>query len=403
MPARHYPADDPARTLERYPADAATRPYHLDFGSDRDDAGRYPRSLSGAPADPYRPARSLSPYGDRDRYADRDEGRDRYDSRDRHDNLDRADNRDRYDSRDRYDNRDRHDNRDRADNRDRYDSGDRYDGRDRDRYRGRDDRDQGRDRNQSRDRYDGRDRGRDGSRDRSAGRARTAGRSRRGPVRPGRGVERSSGAESLPPRRSPWLLRGTLIAALLVAVAASVVRAGAGSSGGRGNQATLVLGSGRTSSAIQTVTPAPSAAAAGRASDPAAGANPAMGPPLSPSASRAAVHISCTVRYGVTSRTADRFTAVIALGNTGPAPLQDWTLRWATPPGVQLSDGWNAQVGTDAAGALAHGAGTGVAVPSGGSTTIGFVGTLPAGTARPGAADPTRPLSEFTLNGVKCR
>jgi len=111
------------------------------------------------------------------------------------------------------------------------------------------------------------------------------------------------------------------------------------------------------------------------------------------------------VSYTVSSRAGNRFTGVLTLVNNAPSPLQDWTLRWRAADGVKLTDGWNAQVSVDASGAFARDVGTGRLVPSGGSTTVGFVGTLPAGSSRSGAggADPTKPLTAFSLNGVKCR
>jgi len=386
MPVRHQPVDDPARSRERYPADAY--PYPRDLGADRYGRGdRY-----GSP-DP-------EPYGDRDRYDSYGYDRYGYDrngfDRNGYAGGDRngyADDRSPYalGDRDRYatDDRDRYARVDRdrytRDDRDRYarDDRDRYARDDRDRG-GRDDRD--RDDRGGRGRGDGRGKG---SRDGGRGGRRPAGAARAG--RSGGGTPR--GGAVAPSTRIPWLLRGTLVAAAILAVAASVVRAGAGTTDARERQATLVLGSSGTAPLLQTG--APGAA-------PGAAASPAVVALKQPAA--AVGNSPCQVRYTVGGRTSTRFTALLTLVNTGPTPLQDWTLRWKAAAGVRLSDGSNADVSVDQDGALASDVGSGRLIPSGGSTTIGFVGALPAKSASgAGSADPAKPLSAFSLNGVKCR
>jgi curli biogenesis system outer membrane secretion channel CsgG len=102
---------------------------------------------------------------------------------------------------------------------------------------------------------------------------------------------------------------------------------------------------------------------------------------------------ACRVVVAVTSRASDRYTAVLTVVNTGASAVHGWTLRWRTPPGEQLTNGWNATVTSDGRGARASDAGLNRDLPPGGSTTIGFV-------AMPGSAVPP---TDFALNGVSCR
>jgi len=408
MPARPYPADDPARRTSQYDVDTMTIPYHVEFGHGRPPARdpydrrpqdgydvppysgyqtaqqplpptpygyqpqpyqpqpyqpqpyqepryqgypepqrypeRYPEPPAYREAPPYRePQRHQEPYGRPDGWYDRGgsgrDGGERYGS-DRH-------NGDRYD-RERYDRRP-------------------------------DDRDRDRDRDREGRRPEGR---------RPEGRRpETRGRDERPPARrlPW-GAERAGSQRpaAQKAKKVPVLVRGTLGAAVLLAIAASVVRAGAGPGVQRG-QATLNLGR-QPATALQTG--APGAQAGGAASAGAAGA-----------AGKAPT--SCRARYTVTSRAEGRFTAVLTLTNTGTTALEGWSLAWAYPPGTRVSDGWNAQVATAADGAVtARDVPAAHVLAAGASTTIGFIGTF----STTAGTDPARPTSSgFSLNGVMCK
>jgi len=260
----------------------------------------------------------------------------------------------------------------------------------------------------------GRDAGGRGARPRSGDRQRS-----------GRAQRRDGGREP-GTRRSPLLIRGTLVVGGLLALSASLVRAGVTLPGdSRAGDTTLVLGQGqgKTAPAIQTLAPATTAphataspAPAAMSSDPATamGSDPATAMGSAPAAMGSAPTAgpatdvapgSCRVSYSVTSRGADRFTAVLTIVNTGASSVDSWTLRWAYPAAPRLANAWNAVVTTDAAGAMARNLDGGPALPSGGSTTIGFVGILATGTGTSAAgADPARPApTGFSLNGVMCR
>jgi hypothetical protein len=232
--------------------------------------------------------------------------------------------------------------------------------------------------------------------------------------RPGRGPARSGairlGSSPAPSKRAPLLIRGTLAAAALLALAASIVRAigMGGAPGPNGNgQATLVLGQG-TTPAIQAA--APAAAGATPYVTAAAQLGQAGGQGMTAEQERqaavAATGISCQVRYSVTARSATQFTAVVTVLNTSAVPVKGWALRWRYPSKPRLSAGWNAVVTNETNGALARGVGANRVIPAGGSSTIGFVGTFnAAGTGLgTGMADPAQPApTGFSLNGVMCR
>lgn len=348
MPARQFSADDPARTMASHPADPRTRPYYLDFAPDL-YRGPDPSRTSGGHHDAYRDAdgsRQARPSAYRDAPA-----ADRY-------------------------------------REDRYrDDGYRDDGYRDDRYSG--DGDRSRD-GRPGDRHVG---NREASAERSAtNRVDRAGRAGRtgGPRLTSRtaAARPSSKGPQATGRRVPPLVRGTLAVGLLLAVAASVVRAGVSTGGGRDGGATLVRGQ-ETTSSLQM------------------GAASATGVGRRASVAGAALAPSCRVNYAVTARAAGRFTAVLTLVNSGSAPIEGWTLRWSYPPGTKLSDGWNAAVSSrPSGGAQARNVAGDRVLARGGSTTIGFVGTFRATPARGRTAgsDPTQPApSGFSLNGVTCR
>jgi Cellulose binding domain len=183
--------------------------------------------------------------------------------------------------------------------------------------------------------------------------------------------------------RTPLLVRGTLGVAVVLALAASLVRSGIGVSG-EDAQATLLLGQG--TGAVQAAAPA---------------AQPAESAPADVPAPVSAGPVKCKVRYSVTSRATDRFTAVVTVTNTGKQAMRGWSLRWSYPSAVQLEEGWNGDVSSDGGSAQIRDLVSGRAVEPGASTTIGFVGVFGTGKA---GTDPTKPTNAgFSLNGVKCR
>ena len=102
---------------------------------------------------------------------------------------------------------------------------------------------------------------------------------------------------------------------------------------------------------------------------------------------------ACRVGYAISLTPADAFTVVLVIADTGEAPVQGWTLRWAFPASRRILYGWNAMVSNGPDGAVATDLPTDRTIPAGGTVTIGF-------TAARGDRVPT--LTGFTLNGNVC-
>ncbi|WP_433514911.1 cellulose binding domain-containing protein [Nonomuraea sp. CA-143628] len=102
---------------------------------------------------------------------------------------------------------------------------------------------------------------------------------------------------------------------------------------------------------------------------------------------------SCTVRLAVQTDWASGYVGAIDVTNNG-APMNGWTLAFTWPRTWQsLGSGWNAtwtQNGPDVKAVNEPGNGS---LPTGGSTTIGFVGNYSGPNVLPGV---------FTLNGTVC-
>ncbi|MEU0056643.1 cellulase family glycosylhydrolase [Streptomyces sp. NPDC006334] len=101
----------------------------------------------------------------------------------------------------------------------------------------------------------------------------------------------------------------------------------------------------------------------------------------------------CSVRYRVLGEWPGGFQGEIALRNTGTAPVDGWTLRFAFPDGQTVSSMWGGTP-TQTGGAVSVAAASYTsAVPAGGSVTVGFIGAKGAANTAPTA---------FTLNGSAC-
>ncbi|MCA2228979.1 cellulose binding domain-containing protein [Nonomuraea aurantiaca] len=102
---------------------------------------------------------------------------------------------------------------------------------------------------------------------------------------------------------------------------------------------------------------------------------------------------SCTVRLTVQSDWASGYVGAVDITNNG-APINGWTLAFTWPRTWQsLGSGWNAtwtQDGPDVKAVNEPGNGS---LPTGASTTIGFVGNYSGPNVLPGV---------FTLNGTVC-
>jgi len=105
---------------------------------------------------------------------------------------------------------------------------------------------------------------------------------------------------------------------------------------------------------------------------------------------------SCQVTYTVAWTGGSGFGANIEIRNNGAAITNGWSLLFAFPSGQRIQNGWPVSF-TQAAGSaqvtVASNAAWNQSIPSGGSITVGFNGTLTGANDSPTA---------FTLNGVAC-
>jgi hypothetical protein len=128
------------------------------------------------------------------------------------------------------------------------------------------------------------------------------------------------------------------------------------------------------------------------------GTSPSTSPSASASASASASpsngsSSSCRVTYTKQNEWAGGFTASVTIANTGIAPVNGWTLRFAFPGDQRITGYWNAAVTTSGATVTATNVNYNATIAAGSSTSFGFQGTWTASNAPPTA---------FTLNGAAC-
>ena len=100
---------------------------------------------------------------------------------------------------------------------------------------------------------------------------------------------------------------------------------------------------------------------------------------------------TCSVRYADTNDWASGFVGSVDIANTGPAPLDGWTLAFTWPTAwQQVSSGWNGTWTQD--GTTVVVTGTGALAPNA-VVNAGFVA---------GYSGPNVPPIAFTLNGTVC-
>jgi hypothetical protein len=105
---------------------------------------------------------------------------------------------------------------------------------------------------------------------------------------------------------------------------------------------------------------------------------------------------SCAVSYSLGTGWDTGFVANIAITDTGPAPINGWTLAFSFPASTEsISNGWNANYSQNGQNVVVT-SGTWdaqLAANGGNSVSIGFVGNQ-------AGANP--PPASFTLNGAVC-
>ncbi len=109
-----------------------------------------------------------------------------------------------------------------------------------------------------------------------------------------------------------------------------------------------------------------------------------------PSAHAAA---GCQVTYTVTNQWPGGFGTNVSVNNVGD-PVNGWKLTWSFGGGQTISQLWNGSYTQSGAQVTVSDAGYNASIPTGGSTSFGFNGTL-SGSANPVPTD-------FVLNGTPC-
>lgn len=105
---------------------------------------------------------------------------------------------------------------------------------------------------------------------------------------------------------------------------------------------------------------------------------------------------SCQVSYAVTQGWGNGFVANISITNSGPDPIDGWTLAFSFPAGTEsISSNWNGNwTENGQAVTVTNLSWDGTLAASGGNTVdIGFVGANDGAYPSPAA---------FTLNGTVC-
>jgi endoglucanase len=101
---------------------------------------------------------------------------------------------------------------------------------------------------------------------------------------------------------------------------------------------------------------------------------------------------ACTAGYHLDSSWNGGFQASVKITNTGSQAVSNWAATWVVPSGVQLVNGWNADVSQQGQTITAKAPAWAPGLSSGASVTVGFVANGPVS---PGA-------SGFRLNGTNC-
>jgi endoglucanase len=102
---------------------------------------------------------------------------------------------------------------------------------------------------------------------------------------------------------------------------------------------------------------------------------------------------ACRVTYQVHGSWSTGFTTQVTLANTGTAPIDGWTLRWAFVGAQNVTQSWSAVFATDGSTVTASNMSWNRRINPGSSVTFGFNGAT-------SLANPTPPL--FTVNGAAC-
>ncbi|WP_433380546.1 glycoside hydrolase family 9 protein [Actinoplanes sp. CA-142083] len=119
---------------------------------------------------------------------------------------------------------------------------------------------------------------------------------------------------------------------------------------------------------------------------------PSPSPTVSTSPTPTPTGTGCRVTYSANDW-GSGFTGTVAIANTGGTAWSSWTLGFTFPGNQKVSQGWSATWTQTGAQVTATSLSYNGAVPSGGSTSVGFNGTYTGSNTAP---------TTFTVNGTTC-
>jgi hypothetical protein len=203
---------------------------------------------------------------------------------------------------------------------------------------------------------------------------------------------------------TPMVLRVTIVMALVLAVAASLVRTRMDASEGQQNALQLLpaqqMGKASASAAPRASAGARTSGTRVSRSSPSRSAIPGAtaAKPVAAKPSVAAADApmdgpGCRVGYMVVDQAPGKYAVTVTLQNTGAQPVDGWSLRWNFPATQKITYGWNAAFSTVGGAAVAADAGFDHRITAGGRVTFGFT---------VGPKRPVPPATGFALNGVTC-
>jgi endo-1,4-beta-xylanase len=120
-------------------------------------------------------------------------------------------------------------------------------------------------------------------------------------------------------------------------------------------------------------------------------ASPSASASVSPSTSASAG--GCAVTYRVTGSWTGGFQGEVKIANTGTAVISGWKLGWQFTGGQAIAQLWNGSVTQSGGAVTVTNAAWNSAIPAGGATSIGFLGSWTGGNPAPAA---------FAMNGITC-
>lgn len=101
----------------------------------------------------------------------------------------------------------------------------------------------------------------------------------------------------------------------------------------------------------------------------------------------------CAVTYKIGNQWQGAFQGEVSIRNTGSSPINGWTATWSFADGQRVTQMWGAIAAQSGAAVSARNEDWNVAIPAGGSVSVGFIASYTGANTAPTA---------FTLNGASC-